>query len=239
MNQTSVLADPAAAPGQWRLLAGIVQNPVQAFRQIAARPRSLLPLSLIVAGTALLYLWYYGWVDFAWLRERLLDQLAMPGNREAALKAVTRPLMLGSSIAGALITLPLSYLLLALYFHGVGKLRGLGIGLRQWYALVVWSSTPALLALLSGAVQILAASAGRLEPSQLDPLSLNQLLFHLDVGHAWAGVLDSVDLGSFWKLALLAIGYKTWSGDRWPVSAAVAWAPAALFYGVWIAVKAW
>ena len=67
----------------------------------------------------------------------------------------------------------------------------------------------------------------------LQPLSLNELLFHLPMGSPGQQLLDSLSIPSLLTWILAIIGVHAWSQRSWMFSAIVVLIPLVLFYGIW------
>lgn len=203
---------PAAAnQSAMTTLLGMFVEPTKAFAAIKEKSMVWLPLALTLIGTAVLLMWYYQQVDIAWLQDKLLAGKDMePAQRETAMKMMGRGTMQGIGLAGALLGIPILYALMAVYFTLVGKFADMQVTFGKWFAMVVWAGVPGLIAILLGFMQILLADHGQLAPNQLNPLSVNQIFFHLDMGARWAGVLDGINVTTLWSVVLMGIGVQTW-----------------------------
>ena len=65
-----------------------------------------------------------------------------------------------------------------------------------------------ILLLPLGSMQLLLAPSGQLTFSELDLISLKQLLFHYDIAHPLSGLMDSLNLTMVWSMFLLVIGFS-------------------------------
>ncbi|PRC94469.1 YIP1 family protein [Solimicrobium silvestre] len=214
-------------------LVSMFTEPSRAFAALEKRSMVLLPLLLATLGSALLLLWYYQSVDFAWLQEKLLAGKDMePAQLEAAKKFMGKSTLIGMSLASTFIGIPVFYALIAVYFLIVAKVSNLTIGFGQWFAFATWSAVPSLLSIPLGVIQILLTQQGQLAPNQLNPLSLNQLFFHIDMNLPWAGLLDNITVTSIWVMVLMVIGFQTWSKKSRATSIAVVVTPCLIIYGV-------
>ncbi len=210
-------------------------EPSKAFSDIRNHGRPLLPLLLITLGSALIIFWYYNSVDFLWLQDHLVTAIPDAAQREAAKKFMTKGAMSTMGVVSILIGIPLFSALLACYFLIVAKIKNLPISFSKWFAFVTWSSVPGLLILPLGAIQILLSHNGQLAPEQLNPLTLNQLLFHVDMAHPWKGLLDSVNFTTLWSLGLMTVGFQAWSKLSRATSLFFVLLPSGVIYGIWVA----
>lgn len=226
---------PSAGAGQsaFKTLAGMFYEPTRSFMAIKEKSMLALPLLLTIVGSAILLLWYYNQVDIAWLQDKMLAGKEMePAQREAALKFMSRGMLQGMGLAGAVVGPPILYALMALYFLIVSKVADVQVSYGKWFAMTTWAGVPGLIGIVLGFIQILLAEHGQLAPNQLNPLSVNQLFVHLDMGAPWSAILDSLNVTTVWSIVLLAIGYQTWGNKSRVVSLLIAAAPAIVILGI-------
>lgn len=190
---------------------------------------------VLMASTAALMLWYFSIVDFDWLGEQIFAAVASAEEREQAKQFMSKGLMMGSTLGSTLIGLPIVFAITGLYLMLVSKALSHGISFGKGFALATWSSVPGILLLPLGAMQILMASSGQIEFSQLNPLSLNQLVFHYDMNHPLAGFMDALGLTTVWSTVLMVIGFEVWAKVKRSTALLVVLAPTVLIYGGWFA----
>lgn len=82
------------------------------------------------------------------------------------------------------------------------------------------------------------APDARVAPELLNPMSLNNLFFQLDIGHSLKGLADSLDLTALWVWGLMIYGYRQWTDKSWGISSVVILIPIVIIYGGW-ALIAW
>ncbi|MBD8524296.1 YIP1 family protein [Pseudomarimonas arenosa] len=221
-----------------KTLGQMFTEPGKAFEAVQERSMIALPLILTIVGTLALWAWYYQVVDVNWLIDQMVAaQPDMEPAQAESMRKMMNPTMLTVFTAvGVVIMMPLILLISATYYTLSAKVIGSEIGFGKWFALSTWSMVPALLLIPAGAIKILMTSNGQLTQEQLNPLSLNQLFFHLPASDAWAGLLSSIHLPMFWSLFLAFVGYKLWTRK----SSATAWTvvllPYVLIYGIWALV---
>jgi hypothetical protein len=230
---TETTESTAAIPGSpLATLLGMFFEPGKSFAAIEKKSMVLLPLLLTMVGGVALIFWYYQQVDFAWLQDKILAGKDMePAQRDAALKFMTKSMMTNMSLLGVLIGPPIMYAITALYYLIVAKITDIPVSYGKWFAFVTWSSVPNLLAFLLGVVQILLASQGHLAYNQLNPLSLDQLFFHVEMSSPWATLLDSISATSIWSLVLMVVGFQAWSKKPRLTSIAIVLAPSIVILG--------
>lgn len=234
MNSTTVSEARVSA---FNTLIMMFTEPGRAFAAVEKRSMVWLPLLLTLFCTALVIFWYYQIVDFAWLQDRMTANLPDQAAREKVRQVMSKATMQWSSAGGALIGIPVMYSLMALYFLVVGKIMKLEFGFAKWFSFIAWASVPSLLMLPLGAMQIVMAQNGQLGFDQLNPVTLNQLFFHIEMGKPWASLLDSISVISLWSAVLTVVGFQVWSKASRATAIAVVAIPYGLIYGVWIVVN--
>jgi hypothetical protein len=73
----------------------------------------------------------------------------------------------------------------------------------------------------------------QISPSALQPLSLNELLFHVPMSGKGYTLLESLNIPSFLSWGLLIIGVRTWSQRSWVFSTVLVLLPCVALYGIW------
>ncbi len=209
-------------------------EPTAAFTQLEPKKHAWLPLVIVTCCMMALTMWYFTVVDGAWFIEQMVASMK-PAEREVAAKMLTPGMMQTSMLGGNLIGIPLVAAVMALYFMLAGKFTKSDIGFGTGFALAAWSYLPMVLMLVLGGVQILMASNGQLEFSQLNPLSLNQLFFQYPMGDPRAGVLDAISVISLWSAFLNVIGYSVWGKTSIATGVKVVAIPYVVIYGLWFA----
>lgn len=230
---TTTAAVTEVQPSAFGNLVAMFMEPSRAFAAVEKRSMVWLPLVFTALCTTTLLMWYFQTVDFAWLIDRMTASMPDPAAREKVASFMTKSTMQVSSIAGAFIVTPLVYVLMAVYFLLVAKIKKLEFGFTKWFSFVAWASVPGLLLLPLGAMQILMANNGQLGLDQLNPLTLNQLFFHLEIGQPWASLLDSINITSIWTAVLLVVGFQVWSKSSRSSSIMIVAIPYAVIYAVW------
>jgi Yip1 domain len=220
------------------LTAALATAPATAFAELRERPRFWFPLLLLVATTAALMYWYYSVVDIEWFKDVIYgnnaQMQAMPeAERARAMGMVGRGMLLWGSVIGTIVALPCVFLLTALYFLLAAKVTKLPLGYKHWLALTCWTSLPILLGTVVAAIFMLMSDTTQISPSLLQPLGMNELLFHRPPGSPGQALLDSLSIPTVLSSILAVIGVHTWSQRSWTFSAILALIPLVLFYGIW------
>ena len=212
----------------------MLYEPTATFERLEARPNGWLPTLALMLSTAALTLWYFSIVDFPWLLDQMLAVMK-PEEREAAIKVLSRTTMQVTSLVSALVMLPVFFAFMGIYLMIVSKAMSHGMSFGKSFALAAWSSVPGILLLPLGAMQILMASNGQLSFSELNPVSLNQLVFHYDMSHPLATLMDTLNLTTFWSMFLLVVGFQVWAKAKRSTAILVVLIPYVVIYGGWFA----
>lgn len=237
MTTDAVATSPVSAPnGALATLIAMFSEPGKAFDTVRENSRTWLPLLLIIVSSMALIVWYYQIVDFRWLQDLFMAQVKDAAQREQGRAFIKKSMLMWSAVGGIAIGLPLIFALHALYFLVVAKIRKLDIGFGKWFAFVIWASVPALLGLPLGAIQILLASNGQIDPGQLNPVSLNTMLFHIEQGQRYGALLSSLSLITFWNWLLMVVGFERWAKTSRATSVFIVLLPNVVFYGVWFLI---
>lgn len=226
---------PLASASPTSAFARMFYEPTATFQQLEARPKGWFPMIVLMASTCLVMLWYFSMVDFSWLLDQMLAGIQSADEREKAAQFMSKNTMLVSTLAGTLLGFPVFFVITGVYLMIASKALSHGISFGKGFALATWSSVPGILTSLLGVMQILMASSGQLSFSELNPVSLNQLFFHYDMAHPLAGLMDGLNLTTFWSMFLLMIGFEVWAKVKRPTAILVVLVPYVLVYGAMFA----
>lgn len=223
------------------ILRDIFFAPRRAFRAIEQRPRVWVPLLLLAVCWSGFWIWYYGTVDFPWVLNHIIEQEVTkdPGN-EGSIRGVMggwRPGAFSTiSILTIFFAIGATALLMSVYLLFISAISDEPFSYRQWLAFNFWTAIPGLVSVAIMTVMALVAPDNRTPPDELNPLTLNNLVFHLDVKHPLKQMLDAVDLTLIWSVVLGVIGYREWMKKSWTASVATMVIPVVLTYGAWAAL---
>jgi len=215
-------------------LTQVFYEPSAAFAALKERPRAWLPLLLLYAGSIGILVWYFQTVDWDWMMSNTFPPDMPAEQREAAAKAMSRGVMMGMSIAGAVVATLLIFSVYGLYYWLAGKLASMEIGFKSGFSLAVWAALPSLIGMPLMALQI-ATGKGQLALERADMLSLNFLLVHAAPHTPWVGIASAFKLTDIWIIMLSTIGLRTWTGKSTSTCAIIAALPYVLIYGCWTA----
>jgi len=234
LTQTPDTTHSATSP--FAALMAMFYEPTKAFGMLETKRHSWFPLVLLMASSCVLMLWYFNVVDFAWMLDTMTASIKDPAAREQASAMMSKSTMQTMGIAGSLVVLPLFMALYAVYFLLVAKaMNNDSFGFGAGFGLAAWSSVPSLLMLPLGAMQIMLSSNYQLTTSELNPLTLNQLLFQYPMMHPLSGPLDMLSVPFFWSILLMIIGFQVFAKVSRATAAKVVLIPHVTVFGLWIA----
>ena len=217
-------------------IARMFYEPRAVFEQLEIRRTTWLVLFLLMGSSVVLSVWYFQFVDFAWLQESMLAQVADPEVREKQ-RAMSpgAGAMTSLAVVGAVVGTLVSFTIYGVYYLIVSKIRNVEFSFGKGFALGVWASVPLLLLFPLGVLQILLASNNQISYESLNPLSLNELFFHYETGHSMATVLSTLSIPMFWSIFVSIIGYEVWGKATRATATVTVLAPTVVIYGGWLA----
>lgn len=215
----------------------ILAAPKDAFTDIREKPTVLLPLLLIILSLASMQWGYYNAVDRDFLIDELVEQTQAFANvpedqiRENMENNFTPSRLAIQSAVAIAVMMPLIMMLYAGYLSLISKFTYDEIRFKQWFSLSAWTGLPSLFIALAGWVVILTNSDGMIGLRDIQPLSLNSVIFQTE--GPFATMLSNVTLIQFWSLALSALGYQHWTGKSLTKSTTIVIAPYVVVYAAW------
>ena len=211
------LAGPAAPPPQtpppakvnsFERLLGVIFSPGETFRSIAQRPDWVVPLIVMViisVGTIALFAPRIDWDP---LRDQLADQMSTQGRDVSdsdlqQMISVSKIVMYIQSVVG----IPIATLVIALVFLLAFKMFGGEGDFGQYFSVVIYSFVPQMISSILAVIILLIKGTVRLDAIQT--LVMSNLGFLADPTEQAVqfALLSSIDLFTFWTLALLVIGF--------------------------------
>lgn len=225
------------------VLINIITAPKVAFHVLKKQPRILFPLMLFMIAAVLVFVSYYASVDYTWMVDQVVsaqgDTLseAEQANMRAAMTSMPPIVMIISATIGAAISIPMMLAMMTVYLVLINKLLDTQkLSFPAWLSLLCWTSIPSLFTSLASLLNIFVAHSTQLSIENINPLTFNQLLFHLEPKDPLFAPLNSFDPMHIWSTILLIWGYSYWTGRNLSQSAMVVLLPTALIYAAWIAI---
>lgn len=234
MEMTKKVETTSSSP--FSALITMFYEPSDTFAALERNKAAWLPTILLMLSTTVLLMWYFNVVDFTWLMDQMFASVKNAAEREKMMEMMSPTAMQVSSIGGAVVGYPIFLALTGLYFMVAGKIISKEFTFGSGFALAAWSSLPGLIMLPLGAMQIMLASNGQFSFSDLNPLSLNTLLFNYSIDHPMTGLLDSLSLPSIWSAVLMIIGFKVWAKVGQATAVKVVLIPYITIYAIWLAI---
>lgn len=218
----------------WQLIV----NPSAAFQSLKDKPHFWFPLLTISIVSAAMLAWFYTVVDLDWLREQIVSsnpqfEKMSEAQRTKAVAMIPKAVMMWSSIIGALVVLPVMRFIEAVYYLLIGKMTRVEVALKQWFSLACWSGFPAILVLALMGVAIVMRSNAQMTPDAMSMLSLNELFFHVPMGHKWHSLLTSITILNPYIWWLTIVGVKVFSSRSMTYAAVVVLVPLTVIYAGW------
>ena len=222
-------------------LVNIIASPATAFSSLREHPTAGFPFLLLMVAWSVLWIWYYGAVDFAWMKSYEISVQTLNSSAEQR-DAISQGI--GAMKPGAFLFLSIVFsgvvmivvaLVMAVYLVICDAVLDDKLGFRHWFALAMWSLIPALFTILAMAANFALADGNRIATEQLNPISLNNLIFHAGPGNPYRRMLD-LDLAAIWSWLLMVVGYRTWTNRSVLTSMAIVLAPIVAVYAIWIGV---
>lgn len=189
---------------------------------------------------------YFNSVDQAYFVEQQIATMEQSGDynpaeleQAEAMTAQQFPMMWIFSAVGVLVGIPTIFCIFALYYYLIGKQDPeCHMTFGDWFGFTAFTSLPTIFAAIGTMALVLTASSGEIPATVLTFSSLNQLIFGFDANHAFAGLLESINIFSIWSLALTYIGLKSWTNFNNNKAMLFALLPSILIYGIWAIIAA-
>lgn len=220
-------------------LIDIIAAPAAAFTRIREKPTILFPLLLVMLAVTSAQVAYFLLVDFDFLIEELIAQAASMVNvpedqlRQGYANANPTTMAIQTGISTALV-LVIVMSLYAGYLTLVSKFTNDGINFKRWFSLQCWTGIPLVFGAVATWVVLLTSADGMVPMRDLNPLTLNNLLFQTE--GPFATLLGSLSILQLWGLVLLALGYRQWTGKPFTTALLLSWLPLLLIFGGWALV---
>ena len=210
-------------------------SPTQAFTALKEKPVFALPMVLMILGLTLVTVAYYAKVDIAWFLDQMMASARNVNAQQQQVMAsiMTRKVLLASSAISAPIGLSVAMVISALYLLIAGNITKVRYSFKHWFAFSWWGSSPLLIGNIAALLTIAFSRSTQISQSAMQPLSLNELVFHKTLGQPGFTLLTSLGLIQIASLWLTYVGIKAWSGRSTTFALVFVLVPYVLIYGVW------
>lgn len=217
-----------------------ILSPSVAFDTIKEKKGwSWLPFILLITSTFVLFLYYFNAVDFAWLKEQMINQAAASkpmtdDDLKVMASIYEKDTMLWTTAIGGTLGFVVINMLTAVYYNIATRVSaGSEYKFTQWFAFTWWASLPTIVSVLLSALVIFFAADGMVSMQDLQPTSFNSLLFSVEPSNAWYSFLEAINLFSFWMIAVTAIGLRSWLNIENKKALIISAAPQIFIFGGW------
>jgi hypothetical protein len=210
-------------------------SPAQAFTALKEKPVFALPMVLVILGSIAATATYYSKVDIAWLQDQLISQMKNLTADQQSMVAgrMTRPVLLWTSVISTPIGLTIAMVIGAVYFLVVGQITKVRYSFNHWFSFCWWIASPQVLGSVIAILTVMLSGSTQMGTGSLQPLSLNELVFHKNLGepgYTWLSSIGLIQIASLW---LTYIGIKAWSGRSTTFCLLFTLLPMLVIYGVW------
>ncbi len=213
MSEAAAATAPDVERGFLSTLADVFLAPGEAFRSIAARPRFVAPLALAVGlGLVFTAIWINKVDPVEFMRMQMEESGAlerMPAEKRGDVLAGQAKVFKILAWIGPLVFAPLMYAALAGLFYVIFRFfYGANLGFTQSLAVVAWTfaafslvTTPLILLVMS------LKGEWNIDPQSAVQASVAGLVDRGTTPRPVYAIAGSLDLFSFWAMALLSIGF--------------------------------
>ena len=220
------------------MFSNTITDPTKVFDSIKLKNSFMAPLLINLLLASFTFYLYYDQLDAAWFIDYIIsvtpEELA-PDQIEAMRKNVNPDMMKYFVPVVVAVIVVVLILLQALVLHIIGNVRNNDVSYGEWFALICWSSVPAI---LLGIMVILNLSIGdnsQLRPEFLNPISI-ATLFDLEMPGNFNKFMSMLSIITFWSIYLVASGVQRWSNSSTIASYLVALSSFALLWLIQIFV---
>jgi hypothetical protein len=229
MNQEPAVL---AARSFWSRWLGVYVSPGSTFADIARRPDFIAPLSVSIVSALVLTEVMLGKIG---MEQIIRNSIAQSGRRltaEQIEQAVEGGATVGIVIAHvmALLGTPIFMVIVAaLGLLIVNVIYGGEVNFKTAFAVACYTNLINVLAVLMALPMIWFGDPERFNPNNPMPTNVGFFLSPLETSKVVMAIAGSIDLFSFWFIALLGIGYSATTGGKVkPLSIA------AFYFGIWL-----
>jgi hypothetical protein len=224
--------------GTFARIAGVFFEPGKTFEDIGQRPSWIVPMLLIIGFTVAFTVvlgQHIGW-------EQIVRQSFEHSQRAANMTAEQKEqaIATGAKFAAVfgystIVIVPVSYAIMAAVLLGMTAMMSAGLKFKQVFAVVVYSGLPGILFAILGCVVMFLKKPEDFNiqnplmfniGAYLDPQNTSKFVYSL---------ATSMDLFSFWMIALVAIGLKAAAGKK--LSQPAAFTAVVLPWAVYVLAK--
>lgn len=218
----------------WARWMGVYFSPGETFWDIARKPDFILPLIVaIVSGLVLTETMLFK-IGMGRIIRTAIEQSGRAGQMSAEQidQAVRQGAIIGTVIAHLSVLLGTPIFLLIVAGLGLAIVNGIYGGqldFKRSFAVACYANLLYVLGILMAMAMVLFGDPEHFNPNNPMPTNPGFFLNPLETSRLLLVFAGSLDLFSFWYLALLGIGYSAASGGK-----VKAFSISALFFGCWL-----
>ena len=215
-------------------------SPDQAFNTVKDRKGwSWIPFIFVIVAMVATYSYYFSVVDAEWLQNQNIEQITKDsamtdGEIEAMRETMSIDMLKYGTLIGGPISLIVISLIFAVYLNIASKVSVKSeYTFTQWFGFTWWANMPVVVACLVSILVIVFAPDGKIAMQDLQPASLNSLVLGLNMGDAWYGFAEAINVFTFWSILLTAVGLKAYLDVQMNKAVTIAILPSAVIYIGW------
>jgi hypothetical protein len=203
-------------------LTGVFFEPKKTFEDVGRRPRWLIPMLLIILATVAFTFMFGQQIGFdrfmrhemetnTKMQERMAQ--APPGQREQSM-AIASKIAAGSAYGGAIIGIPVVFLISAALILVGCSIASAGLKFKQIFAIVCYAGLPIIIKHILAIVVMFLKNPD--DYNLRNPLAFNPAAFldPLTTSKFVYTIGTAVDLFTIWSMILTAVGLSAVAGKR-------------------------
>lgn len=235
-------AEEPARLGPFQRLVGVLFSPGETFKDINRKPTWLIPMLIVALVTAAYFFFLTQKLEVGLtesVRKSMTEQSQQSGQPAPTPEAISFGVMATKigMVAGSAIMTPIVFLIMAGAFALGMMLLGAQTTFKKILSVVTWTSCAvSLIAYIVGTASVMLRDPESLKdinPQNIEQVSASNLgaLMSSDASPFLKSLAGSMDIFSFWSIALLAIGLAAIAGKKSITTGTTAF----LVIGFWLA----
>jgi hypothetical protein len=225
---------PAAPAAQsfWSRWLGVYVSPGQTFQDIARQPDFIFPLIASIVSALVFTEVMLGKIGMEQIIRNSIAQSGRTITAEQVQQAVQAGATIGIVISHvmALVGSPIYLAIVAaLALLIINAIYGGAVNFKTAFSVACYTNLVNVLAVLMALPMIWFGAPERFNPNNPMPTNVGFFLSPLETSKGVMAIAGSIDLFSFWFIALLGIGYSAATGGKVkPLSIA------GFYFGIWL-----
>ncbi len=196
------------APSALALLPELLSSPSSALDKIWRFGAPWwLPLIIVCGITSLTWVLYYAQLDYEWFMDYNTSSLSGDEKAQAmeGMQKMSSNTLAGITVGSIVIMVFIYSLISAGYLLLVNRVSGTQPrDFKEWLTISTWVGLPTVFIAVGGMLVLMMSGSGELAPEALSLTNLNNLVFHATKTDALFAFYNTLDVISFWSIALLA-----------------------------------